>query len=159
MKKYRPHPWRLIWRFLIVFAVLMLIFFLMSFNLFITRDEEGHLVLRQWEAIQYIFVFLLVALGVGTFIPSITSSYYLIENDCFIFKKYGKTYEFKYENIEFIDIELSKKKNQVIFYSKIGKMQYLLNDKEGVLLDTVIKKCPNTLSVEEFREKHPEEKY
>ena len=159
MKKYRPHPWRLIWRFLIVFLVLFTIFFIMSFNTYVGVDDEGHIFLRHWEATQYIFFFLILALGVGTFIPSLTSCYYLIDNNSFTFKKYGKTLEFKYDNIEFVDIETSKRKNQVIFYSKTAKMRYLLNDKEGVLLDTLIKKCPNTLTLEEFRKKHTEEKY
>ena len=159
MKKYRPHPWRLIWRFLLVFLVLFLIFFAVSFNTYIGLDENGKMFWRPWEATQYIFFFLIIGLGVGTFIPSLTSCYYIIEHDYFIFRKYGKTLEFKYNNIEFIDIETSKRKNQVIFYSKTAKMRYLLNDKDGVLLDTIIKKCPNTLTVAEFREKHPEEKY
>ena len=74
-------------------------------------------------------------------------------------KRYFKEYLFDYDKIEFIDIEQSKKKDMVIFYSSTAKMKYLLADKEGKLLEALIKKCPNTLSVEEFRRKHPEEKY
>ena len=131
----------------------------MSFSLFVGTTEEGKVFLRPWEPIHYIFVFLMLALGIGTFIPSLTTCYYEIDHDFFIVKRYGKTFEYRYDNIEFIDIETSKKKNQVIFYSKIAKMRYLLNDKDGILLKTLIEKCPNTLTIEEFREKHPEERY
>lgn len=74
-------------------------------------------------------------------------------------KRVGKDYQFDYNNIYFIDIEKSKKKKMVIFYSSKAKMRYMLGDKDGVLLETLIKKCPKTMSVEEFRRRHPEEKY
>ena len=74
-------------------------------------------------------------------------------------KKFGKEYQFDYKNIEFIDVEESKRKNMAIFYSSKAKMRYLLGDKDGVLVDTLIKKCLNTMSREEFRRKHPEERY
>lgn len=73
--------------------------------------------------------------------------------------KYKKEYVFDYKSIEFIDIEESKRKKQVIFYSPRARTRYLLGDKNGKLLETLIKKCPNTLSVAQFRAKHPEEKY
>ena len=81
-----------------------------------------------------------------------------MESKYFIQKKFGREYQFDYSNIEFIDVENSKKKKMIIFYSKTAKMRYMLGDKDGVVLDTLIKKCPNVMSVEEFRRKHPEEK-
>ena len=93
------------------------------------------------------------------FIPAFASSYYIVDKHSFIVKKYGRETEFDYSNIEFIDIEASQKKKMVIFYSKTARMRYLLGDKDGILLETLIKKCPETMSKEEFRRRHPEEKY
>ena len=112
-----------------------------------------------WDFRQPILLVGVFVLGVGAFIPALSSYYYVCESKYFIMRRFGKEYEFDYKNIEFIDIELSKKKNKVIFYSTKAKMKYLLGDKEGKLLETLIKKCPDTLTVDQFRMKHPEEKY
>ena len=96
---------------------------------------------------------------IGVYIFSVVSYYYVIEDKYFVVKKFGREIEFNYDNIEFIDFAQSEKKRQVIFYSTKGKMRFLLGDKEGKLLETLRKKCPNTLTVSEFRSKHPEERY
>ena len=117
------------------------------------------IIFKPWGASQTIFVVIFGVIFVATYIPSVTSFYYIIEDYHFIMKRVGKDYQYDYKNIEFIDIEKSKKKKMVIFYSSKAKMRYMLGDKDGVLLETLIKKCPNTMSVEEFRRRHPEEKY
>ncbi len=101
----------------------------------------------------------MVILGFSMLIPSLISYYYIVEDKYFIMKKFGKEYQFDYANIEFIDIEESQKKKMVIFYSPKSKTRYLLGDKDGKLLETLIKKCPPTISVNEFKRKHPEERY
>ena len=47
----------------------------------------------------------------------------------------------------------------IIFYSTKAKMRYMLGDNDGKVLETLIKKCPNILTKEEFRRRHPEESY
>ena len=158
--KLRVKPWRLIWRFLVVLAVIYVAFFGLFFNMFFSIDTTSFAITpRPWDFKQPLLIAGIFAICLGAFIPSFTSYYYICESKHFIMKKYGKEYEFDYANIEFIDIEQSKKKQMVIFYSNKAKMRYLLGDKDGVLLDTLIKKCPKTMSVEQFRQTHPEEKY
>lgn len=117
------------------------------------------MVFLPWSAGHTVLLAVLFGTSISFYIVSLTSFYYQIENSYFIMRRFGKTYEFEYKSIEFIDIEESKKKNMVIFYTPKSKTKYLLGDKERKLLETLIKKCPNVLTVEEFRRKHPEEKY
>lgn len=157
--KLKVNPWRLIWRFLIALAIVFIASFLVLASVFfnITWDPFS-IATKPWGLTQYMIIGAFLVLGIGAFLPSLFG-YYQIEKRYFIMKRYFKEYLFDYDKIEFIDIEQSKKKDMVIFYSSTAKMKYLLADKEGKLLEALIKKCSNTLSVEEFRRKHPEEKY
>lgn len=158
--KLRVHPWRLIWRFLLVLLLIYVMIFLVSYSFFFQIDlENKQILLVPWDFRQPLLIVGIFVLGLGAFIPSLTNYYYVIESKYFVMRKYGKEYQFEYSNIEFIDIEASKKKNMVIFYSSKAKMRYLLGDKDGKLLETLIKKCPNNMTVEDFRRAHPEEKY
>lgn len=94
----------------------------------------------------------------AVFIPSLVNGYYTIENDYFIIKRVSKEYVFTYSNIEYIDEEASRKKHKVIFYVKGAKMQYLIADKDNILLETLLKKCKNVKSKDRFLRDHPEEK-
>ena len=85
--------------------------------------------------------------------------YYVIESKHFTMRRFWKEYVFDYKNIEFVDIEESRRKGQVIIYTKKSRTKYLIGDRKGVLLETVIKKCPQTMTVDEFRRAHPEERY
>ena len=158
--KLRVHPWRLIWRFLVLMAIIYVVAFGLLFTIFFDVDFTTMQVSpATWDFRQPLVIGGILLVSVATFIPALTSYYYVCESKYFTMKKYGKEYEFTYSNIEFIDIEKSKKKNMVIFYTQKSRTQYLLGDKDGVLLETLIKKCPNVLTVEEFRRKHPEERY
>lgn len=90
---------------------------------------------------------------------SLFGYYYVIEKDHFLVYKLGRVFQYDYKNIMFIDVEKSKKENVITFYTPKAKMQYLLKDRQGLLLETLLKKCTNTVSLEEFRRLHPEEKY
>ena len=131
-----------------------------AFTLFFQLDfENGTMVPKSWGVGQTVFVVVFGVLFIATYIPSIRCFYYVVEDKYFLQKRIGKDLEYDYKNIEFIDIEASKKKNMIIFYSSIAKMRYMLGDKDGKVLEALIKKCPNTMSVEEFRRRHPEERY
>ena len=160
MKKYRVASWRIIWRFLLTLLIIYIALFLALSSLFFTIDfSNGQISVVEWDYRQPLFIGLCGGIGIAIIIPSLLSYYYYIEDKYFIMKKFGKEYQFDYKNIEFIDVEESKRKNMAIFYSSKAKMRYLLGDKDGVLVDTLIKKCLNTMSREEFRRKHPEERY
>ena len=157
--KYRVSAWRITWRFLIIYLVILVVAFLSAFSLFFSFTEEGKVIVNEWGISQTLFVIIFAVVFVVTYVPSLRCFYYIVEDKSFILKRIGKDYEYEYANIEFIDIDESNKKKQVIFYSPKSGMRYLLADKENKLLETLIKKCPPTMSKEEFRQKHPEEKY
>ncbi len=158
--RVRPSIWSITWRYLIVSLVIIAIMFGFFFSLFIGFNKDtGQAYLMPWGVSQTIFVIILGVALIAIYIASIMFYYYIIEDKYFTIVRYGKQLSFEYKNIEFIDIETSKRKHQVIFYSPKARTRYLLGDKEGKLLETLIKKCPNTMSVEEFKRRHPEERY
>ena len=153
--KLKVKPWRVIWRFLIVLAVILAIVFSSTISVFYDfANGEFY----PWKSTQTIIVVAMVVLAVVAFIPSITASYYVCENSYFLQVKYGREYQFDYKNIEFIDFEKSEKKDMVIFYTRSSKMRYLLADENGVLLKTLKKKCDNLMDKDEFYRVHPEER-
>ena len=158
--KVRPSIWSITWRYLVVAIIIIAILFGLFFSFFIGVDKEtGTPYLLPWGVSQILLVVLIGTAFIAIYIASILFYYYIIEDKYFTIVRYGKQLSFDYRNIEFIDIETSKRKNQVIFYSPKAKTRYLLGDKDGKLLETLIKKCPKTMSVEEFRRRHPEERY
>ena len=158
--KLRVHPWRLIWRFLVALAVIYVVAFGAFISMFFTVNFSNWTFTPvTWDYRQPLLLAGIFVIGTGMFIPALVSSYYICEKHSFIMKRYWKVYEFDYENIKFIDIDESKRKGMVIFWSTTARTKYLLGDKDGVLLDTLIKNCPNIMSKEEFRRAHPEERY
>ena len=158
--KLRVQPWRLIWRFLVALLVIYAVSFGAFISLFFSIDFNTWVFTPVvWDYRQPLLIIGIFVIGVAAFIPSLTSCYYICDKHSFIMKRYWKTYEFDYANIKFIDIDESKRKKMVIFWSTTARMKYLLGDKDGVLLDTLIKKCPDIMSKEEFRRAHPEERY
>ena len=158
--KLKISLWRITWRYLIAALFFFVILIAFGFNIYLAKDPEtGKTILAPWGVSQILFTaFIFGAIIIG-YVLSVNNYYYIVEDDYFIVKKFSKTIQYDYRNIEFIDIETSQKKKQVIFYVKVAKMRYLLGDKDGVLLNTLIEKCKNTMSLEDFRRVHPEEKY
>ncbi len=152
------HPWRITWRYLLVFLIIFAIAFSASFNVFFLPGEGGVYV-RPFSASQGIFIGVFVLLFVVTYLMALFGQRYIIEDKYFIVKRLSKEYQYDYSSIIFIDKEQSKKKKMVIIFTKRSGVKYLLGDKEGKLLETVIKKCPNTMTVEEFRRAYPHERY
>ena len=158
--KLRIAPWRVIWRFLVVYLIIATVVFLTTTGVFFEIDfEQGSWTPRQMGVSQILIFVLLGLVFVIFLVSSLVFYYYKIEDKYFIMKRFGKEYQFEYLNIEFIDIKQSQKKKMIIFYSKTAKMRYMLGDKDGKVLETLIKKCPDIMSVEEFRRRHPEERY
>ena len=143
-----------------MFFVIAAIVFLATLGVYFDIDLENGV----WtpKAFGFSQIFVIVVLGVVfifSYVSSLMFYYYIIEDKYFVMKRFGKEYQFEYKNIEFIDIEQSKRKGMLIFYSRTAKMRYMLGDKEGKVLETLIKKCPETMSVSQFRAAHPEERY
>ena len=158
--KYRPRIWSITWRYLILAVIVAAAVYGFSFGLFIQNDPEtGALYFAPWGFSQYFIVTLLPTVLIGFYILSVTLYYYKIDDHSFSMFRFGKEFVFEYKNIEFIDIDESKRKNQIIFYTPKSRTRYMLGDKDGIVLETLIKKCPKILTVEEFKKKHPEERY
>ena len=157
--KLRIGVWRVTWRYLIVLVVVLAIAFGSCFGVFFSVDDSGSIIFNPFGTSQIMFIAISLSLALIIYFVAIFGFSYIIEDKYFVVKRLKKEIAYDYKNIEFIDIETSKRKKQVIFYCKTLKMRYLLGDKNGVLLDTLIKKCPNIMTVEEFRRAHPEERY
>ena len=154
----RIHPWRITWRYLVVFSILFVVTFAASFNIFFLPGEGG-LYVRPFGLSQGIFIGAFAILFTVTYLLALFGQCYIIEDKYFIVKRLGKEFQYDYSSIIFFDEEQSKKKNMVIIFTKKSRTKYLLGDKDGKLLETVIKKCPKTMSVEEFRRAYPQERY
>ena len=157
--KVRVSTWAITWRYLIFSLILIVVLFLAFFGVFFAPNAEGVLTFVGFGVSQIMIVVLVPAVLVVFYLLSVFTYYYVIEDKYFIMKRFGREFIFDYKNIEFIDIDESKRKNQVIFYSPKSRTRYLLGDRDGKLLETLIKKCPKTMSVQEFKMKHPEERY
>ena len=159
-KKLRVPFWSILWRFLIVFALVILVAFFGFVGLYITYDvENGMISLVPWEAKQIIITSLILVAAIALLIFSYLGYYYVVEKDHFICVRLGRVIQYDYKNIIFIDVDKSKSQSVITFYSTRAKMQYLIKDKDGILLDSMVKRCQNLVSLEEFRRIHPEEKY
>ena len=153
------HPWRITWRYLIIFAIVLGIAFASCFSIFFSIDENGAVSLAAFGSSQGIFIGVFVALFLSTYLMAMKGQYYIVEDKYFTVKRLKKEYIYDYASIIFVDVEESKRKNMVILYTKKSGMRYMLGDKEGKLLETIIKKCPNILSKSEFRRQYPMERY
>lgn len=153
------HPWRITWRYLLVYIVILAIAFGSCFSIFFKVDENGSISFASFGISQGIFIAIFAGLFIATYLMALFGQKYIVEDKYFIVKRLTREYQYDYSNIVFIDIEKSKRKNMVILFSKKSGLRYLLGDKEGKLLETLIKKCPNTMTIEEFRRAYPQERY
>ena len=158
--KLKVHPWRIIWRFLIILLVVYVAIISLSYSLFFEIQLKPFVIIgKPWDFRQPLLLAILLLIGLASLIPALVGYYYEVENRYFLMKRFGKEYTFDYANIEFVDFEQSKKKNMIIFYSRTVKMRYLLGDKDGEVIKALEKNCKNLMTLEEFRRRHPEEKY
>ena len=145
-KKLRVNPWRIIGIFALTFLVFEAIFYV-SF-----QGANGEF----WPFDKSFYFYtpaLLIATAVFCYI-SLTQTYYEINGPVFIHSKMGRITEYTFNNIIYIDEEFSTSKRMFRFFTKDGKEHVLMFDKEGVLYQTALEKCP-LISEEEFRRRFP----
>lgn len=153
------HPWRITWRYLTVFVIVFVIAFASCLTMFFALDEFGNVIFRPFGVSQGVFFGVFGALFLTTYTMAMRGQYYIIEDKYFIVRRLRKEIVYDYASIVFIDVDRSEKKKMIIFYTKKSGMKYLLGDKEGKVLKTMVKKCPNALSLDEFRRAYPRERY
>lgn len=155
----RIHPWRITWRFLIVFLILFIVIFFSCFSLFFEVESGSSVHVKPFSTSHALFIAIFITIFASSYVMALIGQAYVIEDKYFVVRRLRKEYVYEYKSIIFVDIEASKRKKMVILYTQKSGMKYLLGDKEGKLLETIIKKCPNTLTLEEFRRAYPKERY
>ena len=155
----RIHPWRITWRFLVVFAILLAVTFLACVSLFFGVDSGSSVYVKPYSTSHTLFIIIFATLFVSTYVMSMLGQSYVIEDKYFAVRRLKKEFVYDYASIIFIDFEASKRKKMVILYTKKSGMKYMLGDKDGKLLETLQKKCPSVMSVSEFRRTYPQARY
>lgn len=117
------------------------------FDLFIYDSWENG-----WQIALIIFY---TALIIGLYIILSFNYYYEVEKKCVIVHKPGKNLTYYYENILYINEELSEKKKTLIFVMTDGTINRMVYDKNNEIRAAVTKKCKNLMSKEEFMKTYP----
>lgn len=148
--RLRPNPWRIIVIFIILFVVFEAIFYI-SF--------QGAISGKFWplESSFYVYTISLVAASILFCTLSIVQTSYELTSLKLVHTKMGKTMEYFWSDIIYIDEEFSRKKKMLLFYTKDGREHYLAFDKEGLIFTKALEKC-HLIDKEEFKRKFPNKK-
>lgn len=119
---------------------------LMFFNLFY---------LTPWSYPQPLILGIYTLVMVAILIFSLNTQYYEINKKDLTECKFGKKYNYFYNDIIYIDVEGSKKSKVLSFVTKYGHVKYLTFDKEGKIFEACINRCHNLISLQEVRVKFP----
>jgi len=141
LKKYTVNPWRIIKIFIVAFFVFEFIFY------FSFQGANG--ALWPFDKSLYFYTPAIFAATVIFCIISLTQTYYTIDGAVFTHYKMGKVIDYTFNNIVFIDEEFSERKKMMRFFTRDGREHLLIFDKNRVLYETALKKCP-LISKEEF---------
>ena len=127
----------------LIFAVLL---FLSCIYLFLFQT---------WGVTQWIIIALYVIISVFMLVLSLTRNFYVIESKYLVVVKGNKEMYYYYTDVVYIDKAQSEKRRVLTFYTNKGHSRYLPFDKEGKIYSTMVNKCHNVLSEEEFHEQYP----
>ena len=122
----------------LIFAVLL---FLSCIYLFLFQT---------WGAVQWLIIAVYVGFSAFMLIMSLTRNFYVIENKYLVVVKGNKNMFYYYADVVYIDKAQSEKKRVLTFCTNKGHVRYLPFDKDGKIYKTMINKCHNLLSEEEF---------
>ena len=127
----------------LIFAVLL---FASSFWVFL---------FEKWGIYQWLIIALFVVVSIIMLVLSLTRNFYVIENKYLVVVKGSKNMYYYYTDVVYIDKAQSERKRVLTFYTNKGHSRYLPFDKNGKIYETMIKKCHNLLSDEEFHSRYP----
>ncbi len=102
----------------------------------------------------YIYTPILLGLTIFLIVVSITQTYYVLDKTKIVHVKMGKTFEYFYKDIIFIDEKWSRKHKMLLFYKNNGHGYYLAFDKEGLILEYALT-YSHLISEEEFAMRFP----
>ena len=127
----------------LIFAVLL---FLSCIYLFL---------FQKWGVYQWLIIAVYVVVSVLMLVLSLTRNFYVIESKYLVVVKGRKEMYYYYGDVVYIDKAQSEKRRVLTFYTNKGHSRYLPFDKDGKIYSTMINKCHNLLSEEEFHTKYP----
>ena len=127
----------------LIFAVLL---FLSCIYLFL---------FQAWGVTQWLIIAVFVIFSVFMLVMSLTRNFYVIESKYLVVVKGNKNMYYDYADVVYIDREKSEKKKVVTFFTNKGHSRYLPFDKDGKIYKTMVNKCRNVLSEEEFHIRYP----
>ena len=137
---------RTIITFLIVDLIFAVLLFASSFWVFL---------FEKWGIYQWLIIALFVVVSIIMLVLSLTRNFYVIENKYLVVVKGSKNMYYYYTDVVYIDKAQSERKRVLTFYTNKGHSRYLPFDKNGKIYETMIKKCHNLLSDEEFHSRYP----
>ena len=146
-KKLRVSAPRIILIFAILFLVMTLIFYI-SFQ---------HDAFWPLETSFFIYTPILFAVSAFFCFLSINATYYEIDKHKLTHTKMGKTKEYYWKEIIYIDEEWSLKHKMMLFYMADGKERFLAFDKDGLIFEYALN-YGRLLSKEEFLARFPKAK-
>lgn len=127
----------------LIFAVLL---FLSCIYLFLFQT---------WGVTQWLIIAVFVIFSVFMLVMSLTRNFYVIENKYLVVVKGNKNMFYYYSDVVYIDREQSERRRVLTFYTNKGHARYLPFDKEGKIYSTMVNRCHNVLSEEEFHAQYP----
>ena len=147
--KLKISPLRTIVSFLLAFLFLGVALFFMCWTIFFDFP---------WDFRQPLIIGLWVVSGIVFLILSLTQNYYILSKKYVTVKRYTKELIYYFADVIYIDEEKSMKKKMIHFYTRQGHPRYLNFDRKGILYQTMLEKCENRMSKEEFERTHPDVK-
>lgn len=146
MDKIRPSFKKLLLYAIVSLVVVETILFISFFSYFATFP---------WQAFTYAIVILPPVLIFILFIFSTRQYYYVIDKKNFMMKKFNKEFYFDYDNIIYIDQNRKNKNKAIAFFTPKSGVHYLTPDKDDILYQTLLKKCQNLISEQDFKIRFP----
>lgn len=145
MKKIFPSRVRISVLFLIAMLIVGALIFWVFNQFFLTS----------WGVGQIIATSCYVAVVVSLYIVTIKTTYYVFDKKYFIFKRWGKSLYYTYNDIVYIDQSKGEKTKTLGFFTNKGHTIYLTCDNKGELYNIVLDSCKNLLTYEALKKKYP----
>ena len=147
--KLIPDRKRTLITFMIADLALAVMLFLSCINLFC---------FQKFGTTQIVVICVYVFISVFMLVLSLKRYFYVVEGKNLIVVKGTRAMTYEFNDVVYIDEEKSRRKKTVHFCTSKGLVRYLAFDKDGKILDIMLKKCKNLLELDEFKRRYPNAK-
>ncbi len=141
------------WTFLIGMIILGVALTMIFFRRFYTSEYWP------WDWSQWLILGLWLGLSAVFYVISIFSNYYLVSKTEVEVVRWRRKTHYRFDNIIYIDREISERKKIVCFFTRDGLKKYIQFDSKGKLYKIMIKECHNLMSQDEFMIRYPNVKF